>query len=328
MIEPIVCEQILNLDVNTPAVLCSLVEWKGSVPRKDYPAMLVTAEAIYGTVGGGKMEFDVITQARALLSKPEIRLEKYELTNKDALEEGSLCGGTTRIVLEPFSVKVRSFYEDLSDQMKIGTGNLVTKIPLDETTHVDRKISNEDVDRPQSKVEDGFLKLTEPIVPVTRFHIFGAGHVGKAVADLAHFIDLHAVVYDDRPDLLTRDRFPNADHVSLNYDKTFDDQIVLNRTDLVLIATPGHFHDLDLLRWILGQDCTYAGLISSKRKWSILRGQLIREGIAEARADWVHSPVGLNIEAETVPEIAVSILAEVILHLRKKGKDTAKLHEF
>ncbi len=345
MIEVNVCEQLVQLPDTTPAVLCSLVEWKGSVPRKDYPVMVVTQDKILGTIGGGKMEYDVITLARDLLGSDEVSLQRFELTNREALEEGSLCGGTTRILLEPFSTAVQTVFRELHQRMKTGGGILVTKLNTGEPLTVERFIleetstGKEDQEfrrqvevvlqsgRPQSFPEDDQFLLVERILTPPRFHIFGAGHVGQAVADLAKFIELDTVVYDDRPDLLSPDRFPQAHRILLNYERTFEEQIILNREDLVLVATPGHFHDLELLRWVLGRPCAYVGLISSKRKWAILRDQLIKEGHDEQAVDRIHSPVGLNIEAETVPEIAVSILAEVILHLRKRGKDRTKIHE-
>ncbi|MFQ6614913.1 MAG: XdhC family protein [Fidelibacterota bacterium] len=346
MIESGYLDRFLAVPEETAAVLCSLVEWKGSVPRKDYPVMLVLEKEAIGTIGGGRMEFEVIGRARELLGSSDIDLRSFDLTNKEALEEGSLCGGRTLILMEPFTSAVRAKYRELRRLLEGEGGVLTTEIIREPDLSVRRdcipgsQFSGNarfresirdawDKDHPVTVRDGNRLLLAEPVLAPPRFHIFGAGHVGQAVAQLAHFIDLETVVYDDREELLSFDRFPHAHRSPLKYDRSIDDQISLRSRDLVLIATPGHFHDLDLLRWALEEDCAYLGLISSRRKWNILKDQLAKEGLPGESIERVHSPVGLNIEAETVPEIAVSILAEVILHLRRKGKQESKrkIHE-
>ncbi|RMF09242.1 MAG: XdhC/CoxI family protein [Candidatus Neomarinimicrobiota bacterium] len=325
MIEKAVLDALVNLPSDQAAVVCSLVRWKGSVPRKDYPVMIVLPDRSVGTIGGGQMEYDVIRAAREVLHTAQPQLRSFDLTNRDALAEGSLCGGTTEIVLEPLTDSGRREWQNLQAAWESEGWLWRTEVQRRPVSVRRQLLSAEEqsadlptANRPLLREEPERLVLVEVLQSPPRFHLFGAGHVGRAVADLAAFIGLPAVVYDDREDLLTEERFPRARRVRLRYDRPLEDQVRIRNQDLILIATPGHTHDLALLRWTLRQAVSYVGLISSRRKWSILKAQLIREGYAPETVNRVHSPVGLDVQAETVPEIAVSIVAEVILHLRGK----------
>jgi xanthine dehydrogenase accessory factor len=90
----------------------------------------------------------------------------------------------------------------------------------------------------------------------------------------------------------------------------------LQSTDLALVATRGHHHDLTLIRWLLKSDIRWIGLVSSKRKWKLLAEGLLDEGFTNTDLSRVYAPVGIYIHAQTVPEIAVSIIGGIIKYLR------------
>ena len=97
-------EKIINFDISRKTALCTQVEWHGSVPRKDYPMMLVDERGeIIGTIGGGALEHSVINLAKEIIKTGKPVLKKFDMTNQDMTKSDSICGGSTTILIEPYS---------------------------------------------------------------------------------------------------------------------------------------------------------------------------------------------------------------------------------
>lgn len=165
--------------------------------------------------------------------------------------------------------------------------------------------------------EAAALLRTMPAPP--RILLYGAGHVGKALADAAYLIGLDVTVTDDREALLTSERFPHADRVLHTLP---DAPIDPAEQDFIVIMTHGHEHDFELVRRAMNTGVAYVGLMASRKKAAMARELLARDGYApEEIARRLHCPIGLPIHAETPEEIAVSILGEIISIIRAP-KDT------
>jgi xanthine dehydrogenase accessory factor len=159
----------------------------------------------------------------------------------------------------------------------------------------------------------GSLEIfVEPIFPTSTLYIFGAGHVGWNVYRVAHVAGFDAVVADDREAYANRERFPEASEV---YAEEFDQVLAkLNppKEAFIVIATRGHRDDMKILRWAVGTQAHYIGMVGSKRKVVTIYKTLEKEGVPQEKLDLVHSPIGLDIGATTPEEIGVSIVAELI----------------
>ncbi len=327
---------LVDFDTESPAVLCSLIDWKGSVPRRDYPVMLVAdINAIHGTIGGGNLEHKVIKAANSVLQSRQSMVQSYDLSGTDTAGSDGICGGNVKVLLEPYTASVqsqlKSAYEPQSDAKRI----IVMRITGEDPAQVERYIVatgfsknnlpagvNKIINKVQTSGKTrtvttaGEYFVIQSIMPPPELHIFGAGHVGKAVAELASFIELDVHIYDDRLDLATKDRFPNACSIVVAPIDELSSEAVIPSQDFVLIATRGHRHDFELMKWLLTKQLSYLGLMSSERKWRLLSSALQRNGFTEQQLAAVHSPVGMDIASETVPEIAVSIISELINHYR------------
>ena len=146
-----------------------------------------------------------------------------------------------------------------------------------------------------------------------RVLLFGAGHVGKALADVLHLMALEVVVTDERAEMLTPERFPHARRQLIPAAETAVDA---EESDLVVIATHSHALDYTLALAALRSPAHYVGMIGSRKKNELFRPRLLRDGIPQADIDArFHSPVGLPIGAQTPEEIAVSIAAEIVADL-------------
>ena len=142
--------------------------------------------------------------------------------------------------------------------------------------------------------------------------IFGAGHVGRCVADLAKGIGFRVTVVDDRIKYANRDRFPNADILVVDSWESVFNQIQVNDSSYLLIVTRGHQYDLVCLRYALTTPAKYIGLLGSRRKIQLFRETLEKEGVIPSQLVRLHAPVGIAIGAETPEEIAVSIAAQLV----------------
>ncbi|TBW36130.1 xanthine dehydrogenase [Siculibacillus lacustris] len=152
----------------------------------------------------------------------------------------------------------------------------------------------------------------EPIVPAPVVHLFGAGHVGLVTARMARLSGHDTVIVDDRPEFANAERFPDAKLILSGSFEESMARLTPDRRAMVVIATRCHELDGQVLRWALGTEAGYIGMIGSKRKILTVFARLQGEGVPAAAFERVHAPIGLDIGAETPEEIAVSVVAEMI----------------
>ena len=151
-------------------------------------------------------------------------------------------------------------------------------------------------------------------MPSPSLLIIGAGHVGRAVAELSGWLGLDTVVWDDRAELgaALAATVETLDRVhSGPIDQVLVDE-PLTTADAVVAVTRNAELDLDLLPHLLTSDAGYIGLMGSARRWATTRSRLRDAGVPEAQIDRIRTPIGREIHAETPEEIAVSILSEVL----------------
>ncbi len=153
----------------------------------------------------------------------------------------------------------------------------------------------------------------EPINPPPQGIIIGAGHVGRAAAHLAKWLGFRVIVSDDRADLASPEWIPEADAYLAGALSAHLAEIKLNPQTYVLLLTRGVQFDVPLLPKLLEADVAYIGVIGSRRRWAQALKELREQGVAEEKLVRVHSPIGLELNAETPEEIAVSIMAEIIM---------------
>jgi xanthine dehydrogenase accessory factor len=153
----------------------------------------------------------------------------------------------------------------------------------------------------------------EPIFPQPTILIIGGGHVGKAVVELGHWMGYRLVVCDDRPEFATPEQIPQADeHHQIPLDQVTQKVKVHSHT-FVLLTTRNVEVDAKALPPLLETPAAYIGVIGSKRRWETTCKMLQEQGITKKQIERIVSPIGLELNAETPEEIAVSILAEITM---------------
>ena len=157
----------------------------------------------------------------------------------------------------------------------------------------------------------------EPYMTLPTVFVIGAGHVGKAVVDLAHWLGYRTVVVDERTEMVTDAAIPLAD---VRFAGTVADAITahpVSETTSVVVVTRSHELDAQIMPLLLETPARYIGVMGSKRRWEETRRVLEASEVSGGTLDRIHHPIGLQIEAETVEEIALSIMAEVVASNRR-----------
>jgi xanthine dehydrogenase accessory factor len=165
----------------------------------------------------------------------------------------------------------------------------------------------------------GVRIMFERIEPEPRLVICGAGHVGASLARLASFIGYRATLIDDRADFVARQRFPD-EAIELVFAENWTDAVRARlgpgRGVSVAIVTRGHNEDEECMHAVMSTRPDYVGLIGSKRRTNIVLERLREAGVDEERLREIRAPIGLDLGAVSPQEVALAILAEIVMGRR------------
>ena len=333
-----------SLEQGRPCVWCAVVETRGSTPQKAGAAMLVFPDGSQrGTLGGGCVEAEVKQRALRVLTEGggQAEILSFNLDDDYGWDDGLICGGRMIILADPLGHRppAGGYYRRFREIVEAGSGCTEAVVvgdgpgaPLGSRYLFDAggelvgqlgeavlpPLVREQLpaigQRPKPLVRKGIAYL--PVLPRITLLIVGGGHVGQAVGKLAAEVDFEVWVLDDRERYVGRDRFPLAKRLLVGdigqtlpeLAKTFTSSVYC------IIVTRGHGHDEEALYHLAETQAGYVGLIGSKRKIKLIFEDLLAKGISQAALDRVHAPLGFDIGSQTVPEIAVSIVAELIAH--------------
>ena len=152
----------------------------------------------------------------------------------------------------------------------------------------------------------------EPYMPAHTVYVIGIGHVGAAVVDLAHWLGYRTVATDDRGDRLTKEVVPEADESFAGSVADALEAIPVTEDTSVVVVSRAVDLDVEAIPLLLETPARYIGVMGSQRRWNTTKAQLTEAGVDEGSLERIHNPVGIELGAETVEEIAVSILSEII----------------
>jgi xanthine dehydrogenase accessory factor len=220
-------------------------------------------------------------------------------------------------------------HEDGSISGTIGGGRLeaaVIKEALDTMATGEPRTVHHDLTDPEASevgmICGGTLEIyLEPILSGPKVFLFGGGHVSLPVARLSKMVGFRVAVIDDRPEFANQERFPGAEEVIAEEFASALGKLAVNPSSYLVILTRGHSFDQKILEWALETKAGYIGMIGSRKKVQAIFTNLKEKGVPQEKLNAVHSPIGMDIGAQTPEEIAVSIVAEMIRERRKgEGK--------
>jgi len=324
-----------------PVAYTALVETRGSTPQKPGASMLVFADGSQsGTLGGGCVEAEVKRRALMLLDQGQPEIVSFQLDNDYGWDDGLICGGRMKMLIDPvrpdqdfdyFRCLREAILADsgcteavlLEDDVESGAP-AAARFLLDDSGQV---IARRTTQVTPTALPEHWIPLSErrrpyvsngvsyvPHVPHCRLLIIGAGHVGQKVAELATDVGFDVWVVDDRQEYCNQERFPKAKRVIVDPFDTALSGLEIDSNTFCVIVTRGHNHDEEALYHLAETPARYVGMIGSRRKIKLILDDLLREGVSRDALSRVHAPLGFEIGSQTVPEIAVSIVAELIAH--------------
>jgi xanthine dehydrogenase accessory factor len=340
-----------TLEAGRELIVCQVVETRGSTPQKAGALMLVDpAGGQAGTLGGGCVEAEVKQKAIRRIGQAGADLHAFLLDHDYAWADGLICGGKMVIITEalrgPGPLAYYRAYRSLLDAgdgfteavvvdperaggVAVGArllfgpdGRFVSAWP--EPTFPERVADRVEPlgKRPKAGVREGLAFL--PSLPRVRLVIVGAGHVGQGVARLAAQADFDVWIVDDRTQYASAERFPEAERRIVGPIDEVLPALEITPHTYALIVTRGHGHDQEALYHLAPTQAPYVGLIGSRRKIKLIFESLRELGISEPALARVSAPVGLDIGSQTVPEIAISIVAELIARRNLGAKRSSR----
>lgn len=179
-----------------------------------------------------------------------------------------------------------------------------------ENEHVSFRLADEGVEMTCGGSMDVFIEV---FINKPKLIIVGGGHVGYAIYQAAQNLEFDIVIVEDRKEFASRERFPHAKELVLGDIEESLKEYPIDEDSYIVIVTRGHKYDQKALEAVLDSKASYIGAMGSKAKVIKMFRNLEEEGIDREELDKVYSPIGLDISCGTPEEIAISILAEVLL---------------
>lgn len=324
-----------------PVCYTCLVETRGSTPQKPGAAMLIFGDgAQAGTLGGGCVEAEVKHRALRLIDADSPEIMTFQLDNDYGWDDGLICGGRMKVLVD--SVKTAQdlqYYQHMSQLLESDQGCTEAIVFQPESAEGDTEparflidaesniVATRGSQEPPSRLFNGLKPIKNRPRPYVNqgiayltFHqtcqlvIVGCGHIGQKVAELASDVDFDIIAVDDRQEYCNAERFPTAKQLIVGSFDTALSKLSVTPDTFIIIVTRGHNHDEEALGHLAVTDARYIGMIGSKRKVKLIFEDLLRLGTPREALARVHAPLGFDIGSQTVPEIAMSIVAELIAY--------------
>lgn len=292
--------------------LATVARTAGSTPVPTGTKMLIgPTERLSGTVGGGCVEADVLGAGieAQRLGAPIIRT--HHLNADLAGDLGLSCGGTVDIFVEPLAA-AEGYVAALEAAAAAEQGIVTTAVSWATGPAKRFDPCEPPPGAPAAALSPDGRLVVEHLTRSPRVIVFGAGHVGAAIARAAAAAGFRVSVMDDRAEFAAASRFPPEVSVRAVPVAEAFAGLDLGARDAVVIATRGHREDAVILERVAASAAGYVGLLGSRRKRAVLTRALTAAGIPPEALARVRVPVGLDIGAETPAEIAVSVVAELI----------------
>ena len=342
------------------AALATVVHVEGSSYRRPGARMLVTEDGrLTGAISGGCLEGDALRKALLAMQQQKPMLVTYDTSDEDdaKLGMGLGCNGIIQVLIEPIdtaditnpiqllklivsrrqkAVLVTLFCLQDKKGLQPGTCMLLAnnqiigdkKIPLKEML---LQHAHEVLDKQQSSFKNyinetkqltAFIELVQPAVSLV---IIGAGNDVLPLMKIADILGWQTTVADGRPNYATTERFGSACQVLVSKPENVLSQITIDEQTVFVLMTHNYNYDMAMLEILLNKNVVYIGMLGPRKKKQQILDELGEKGMyfTPEQLSVLHSPVGLDIGAETPEEIALSIVAEIKAMLA--GRETLSL---
>ena len=321
---------------NDHIALATVIQTWGSSPRRAGAKMALTPDGkIAGSVSGGCVEGAVFEAGVDVLKSNRPQLLHFGVADEIAWEVGLACGGSIDIFVQPLDEAIfkplrSTFVEEesavlatvvkgpdelLGREMLVREGGEVSGNIHDECNAKVIDLAGETLDQGKSRrvrLREDVELFMEVISPPPTLIAVGGVHITIALLALAKTLGYRTIVVDPRSAFGNETRFPHVDRLIQAWPQEAFEQIPITRSTAIAMLTHDPKLDDPALKIALPSAAFYVGALGSKTTQAKRRQRLLEEGVTEEQLDRLHGPIGLEINAGTPEEIAVSIMAEIV----------------
>lgn len=321
-------------------VLVTVIADSGSTPRGAGARMLIRKDGTFaGTIGGGNVEYKSQQIGLQVLNDKVSFFKGFKLDRSQVADLGMICGGDVVVYFQ----YINSENENLIKVCDV-ISNLLEK---DEDSYIITEITDEtawnmgvyskstgligmDVESLDSLLKNRACQVvlgdrkfySEPLVKSGSVYVFGGGHVAQELVPVISHLGFRTILFDDRKEFANASVFPTADEIVLGDFLHIFESVTINENDYVVIMSRGHEYDYKIQQQVLSTKAHYMGVMGSQRKMKTISEKLQADGFDKDAIKRFKSPIGLEIEAETPAEIAISIAGELIqIRASRKRKE-------
>jgi xanthine dehydrogenase accessory factor len=296
--------------------MATVVKVERSGPLGPGTSMAVSDDGqVVGSVSGGCVEPAVYEEARAVLAGGPPRLREYGIADEDAFDVGLPCGGTVWIFLDRADPEIIAA---LADAVRAERPVAVAVTVSGANAGAKRLVEPEGAESWLERVGDEDVFVLS-LAPRPRMYVFGAVDHAAALAELGRFLGYRVTVCDARAKFVTRERFPHADELVVDWPDRFLARAPVDERTAICVLTHDHKFDVPLLKVALATPAGYIGAMGARRTTE-RRAELLRaEGVSDEELERIHAPIGLPLGSRTPEEVAVAIGAELIALTRRRA---------
>jgi xanthine dehydrogenase accessory factor len=284
-------------------VLALVIDTEGSVPQTSGAAMLVSADGkTSGTIGGGKMEYECILKCRQMFGSNTADIHSFHMNHPYDRDGGPICGGTIKIFM---TNKITAADQNIINAVNFNEQNraFYFSVNINKNSAEFGKISCS-----KKEIKGDTTHFVKYVKPNKKVFVSGAGHCGLAIADLLDWLGLDVFLVDER-NIEQAKKFSFFKNMSF---RTFLNLTKIDDNVAIVLVNKGHKEDAQALELCINSSAKYIGMIGSKRKIELLKKDFIDKGLA-TEDSWkkLYAPIGLDLDAFEVKEIALSVAAEI-----------------
>lgn len=296
-------------------MLLVVAESSGSSPGRAGYKMAVAADGeLFGSIGGGVMEVELVERAKVKSKKVKGKntTEIIEQVHRKDVpnSSGMICSGRQTVIVKQLDESDLDALNAIIDCLK------QRKSPAFEISNLGFQVIKNTQDNSPlhfSKSSETEFVYQEQLGSKHRLFIIGGGHCALALSEVMLRLGFHISIFDDRPELntLEKNQFANEITVIDSYERIAD-HVPAGESSYVVVMTIGYKFDEIVIRKLFDKNFKYFGVLGSKAKMKTLLRALEEDGFDRDRIAQIRTPIGLPINSRTPEEIAVSIAAEII----------------
>ena len=301
-----------KLNQHAVVYLLTVLHHKGSSPgRQGFKMVVSDNDEIFGSIGGGVMEYNLVELCKDLLKKKDYKPFVKRQIHKGTVIDGSgmICSGEQTIAFYPITQNNTETIKNLIGIYSSNKSGVLSISPSNFSFSAEKDLNTKFHHTHMSENEWSYDEL---INKKDLFYIIGAGHVGLATSKLMRNLGFYVILLDNRTHLNTFEKNAVANEKQIIDYVDIARHVPENNSAFVTIMTNKYTDDKLVLSNLLGNSYRYIGVLGSVSKLKLMMEVLEKEGFSAKELKKVHAPIGMRISSKTPEEIAVSIAAEII----------------